>query len=51
MRDANKEVPKIGLFKIGRDIGEGTFGLVKLGSHLLTQEKVIFCQKGRNKGT
>lgn len=28
-------------FKIGRTIGEGTFGKVKLGKHLITKELVI----------
>ena len=27
----------------GKTIGEGTFGKVKLGTHLLTGEKVQFC--------
>jgi 5'-AMP-activated protein kinase catalytic alpha subunit len=31
---------KIGNFEIGKTIGQGTFGKVKLGTHLLTNEKV-----------
>ena len=30
----------IGHYKIGEKIGEGTFGLVKLGTHIPTGEKV-----------
>jgi serine/threonine protein kinase len=26
--------------KLGRSIGEGTFGVVRLGTHILTDEKV-----------
>ena len=36
-------VPKsrsIGHYIIGKNIGEGTFGKVKLGTHILTGEKV-----------
>jgi hypothetical protein len=27
--------------KLGKSIGEGTFGKVKLGTHILTNEKVL----------
>jgi len=30
----------IGHYVIGKNIGEGTFGKVKLGTHILTGEKV-----------
>ena len=30
----------IGHYVLGRTIGEGTFGKVKLGTHILTNEKV-----------
>ena len=30
----------IGHYVIGKNIGEGTFGKVKLGTHVLTGEKV-----------
>ena len=30
----------IGQYNIGRTIGKGTFGKVKLGTHILTEEKV-----------
>jgi len=30
----------IGHYIIGKNIGEGTFGKVKLGTHILTGEKV-----------
>jgi 5'-AMP-activated protein kinase catalytic alpha subunit/MAP/microtubule affinity-regulating kinase len=37
-----KETPSktIGHYAIGKTIGEGTFGKVKLGTHILTGEKV-----------
>ncbi len=31
---------QIGEYKIGRDLGEGTFGNVKLGQHVRTKQKV-----------
>jgi len=31
----------IGQYKLGKTIGEGTFGKVKIGVHTLTQEKVM----------
>lgn len=37
--EANKE-KKIGYYLIGKTIGEGTFGKVKLGTHTLTGERV-----------
>jgi hypothetical protein len=37
----NKMVTKnIGQFMLGEKIGEGTFGKVRLGTHILTGEKV-----------
>lgn len=33
------------IYDLGRTIGEGTFGKVKLGTHILTKEKVIECVK------
>ena len=32
----------IGQFILGEKLGEGTFGKVRLGTHILTGEKVIF---------
>ena len=31
---------QIGHYKIGKILGEGTFGKVRIGSHILTNEKV-----------
>lgn len=31
---------KVGQYILGKSIGEGTFGKVKLGRHILTNEKV-----------
>lgn len=31
----------VGHYTLGKTLGEGTFGKVKLGTHLLTGEKVI----------
>jgi serine/threonine protein kinase len=37
----NKKASRsIGHYIIGKNIGEGTFGKVKLGTHILTGEKV-----------
>jgi 5'-AMP-activated protein kinase catalytic alpha subunit len=30
----------VGNYKIGKDLGKGTFGKVKVGTHVLTGEKV-----------
>ena len=30
----------VGHYKLGRDLGKGTFGKVKVGTHTLTGEKV-----------
>ena len=38
--DANPKERTIGQYRVGKTIGEGTFGKVKLGTHLLTNEKV-----------
>ena len=35
-----KKIKKIGEYILGKTIGEGTFGKVKLGTHTLTEEKV-----------
>ncbi|OMJ87155.1 hypothetical protein SteCoe_11154 [Stentor coeruleus] len=45
VRSSHEEVPAkqgfiIGSYEIGKTIGEGTFGKVKLGVHIKTQEKV-----------
>lgn len=37
----HEQTKSIGHYIIGKSIGEGTFGKVKLGSHILTGEKVI----------
>ncbi|GIQ85244.1 hypothetical protein KIPB_006882 [Kipferlia bialata] len=33
-------VKRVGNYVIGKTIGEGTFGRVRLGTHILTNEKV-----------
>ena len=38
--DLKKDEQKIGQYLLGKTIGEGTFGKVKLGTHILTGEKV-----------
>ena len=35
-----KKLKVIGHYILGKSIGEGTFGKVKLGTHTLTEEKV-----------
>jgi len=30
----------LGNYRVGKNIGEGTFGKVKLGTHIYTEEKV-----------
>lgn len=35
-----KEEFILGIYKLGKTIGEGTFGKVKLGTHKITGEKV-----------
>ena len=37
-----KEEFILGIYKLGKTIGEGTFGKVKLGTHKLTGEKVTY---------
>lgn len=36
----NKDSENIGQFILGEKLGEGTFGKVKIGTHILTGEKV-----------
>lgn len=38
--EANIKEKKIGYYLLGKTIGEGTFGKVKLGTHTLTGERV-----------
>ena len=38
--EPKKKSRSIGHYIIGKNIGEGTFGKVKLGTHILTGEKV-----------
>src|SRR5574343_1430585 len=38
--DQDKKIKAIGHYTLGKSIGEGTFGKVKLGHHTLTNEKV-----------
>ena len=39
----NKKIFKIiGDFKLGEMLGQGTFGKVRLATHILTKEKVFF---------
>ncbi len=40
MNEAETKEKKIGYYLIGKTIGEGTFGKVKLGTHTLTGERV-----------
>ena len=46
---ANKDQKTIGQYILGKSIGEGTFGKVKLGTHILTNEKVAIkiLEKGK----
>lgn len=37
---SERKVKCIGQYELGKTIGQGTFGKVKLGRHLLTDEKV-----------
>jgi hypothetical protein len=32
---------QVGQFKLGKTLGQGTFGKVKLGTHIITGEKVL----------
>lgn len=44
----NKSSKNIGQFILGEKLGEGTFGKVRLGTHILTGEKVgLLYNKGR----
>lgn len=43
-----KNERKIGDYILGRSIGEGTFGKVKIGIHIPTGEKVSVLQIGLN---
>jgi hypothetical protein len=38
--EVKKKTRNIGNYRLGKNIGEGTFGKVKLGIHILTGEKV-----------
>jgi hypothetical protein len=40
VENINKNEKKIGNYILGKTLGEGTFGKVKLGIHVLTGEKV-----------
>ena len=40
MTAIQNDVRTIGQYELGKTIGEGTFGKVKLGTHTLTSEKV-----------
>jgi serine/threonine protein kinase len=33
---------QVGQFKLGKTLGQGTFGKVKLGTHVITGEKVFY---------
>ena len=41
MSSKDTTIKNIGHYAIGKTIGEGTFGKVKLGTHILTGEKVL----------
>lgn len=38
--DMSKVSQNIGQFVLGKTVGEGTFGKVKMGTHTITKEKV-----------
>ena len=38
----NSKAGNLGQFILGKTIGEGTFGKVKIATHITTGEKVIF---------
>ena len=40
MNEEKEKEKKIGYYLLGKTIGEGTFGKVKLATHTLTGEKV-----------
>jgi hypothetical protein len=40
--NSKKEPKKVGHYALCTSVGEGTFGKVKLGNHILTGEKVRF---------
>lgn len=44
-RNNEKSAKIVGDFKLGEKLGEGTFGKVRLATHILTKEKVKFCNK------
>lgn len=45
-----KQKKKIGEFELERTLGEGTFGKVQMGTHIITKEKVrILIKIGCNK--
>ena len=39
-KPTEKEEYILGNYKLGKTIGEGTFGKVKIGTHKITEEKV-----------
>lgn len=39
-RPSNSSSKNIGQFILGEKLGEGTFGVVRLGTHIITGEKV-----------
>ncbi len=41
-KNKKKNIKIIGDFELGEKLGEGTFGKVRVASHLITKEKVIF---------
>jgi serine/threonine protein kinase len=56
INDKKSRQRSIGHYIIGKNIGEGTFGKVKLGTHILTGEKVSklsfkLIRKGRHQNT
>lgn len=40
--NTTKKAKIIGDFKLGQKLGEGTFGKVRLATHIITKEKVNF---------
>ena len=42
-KDPHAAGTKLGSYVFGKNLGKGTFGKVKLATHLLTQELVRLC--------